>query len=228
MKTLFLLATVAQMMLASCNLSTDGGQNTIDPDSVMLRKPISNISIKSICGEWFSSFKQSNLGLNFGSDMHFTSTVNGMTETKGDWRLIETDSIQFSSITNDAGEVAASQTFKIRGISDSVFVIQSRGASANEIYFKGDISKVAAQDYFSGDIDGEKTILISVGADVKTHIAIAANKAGVKFQLLDGGDNAIGDENTDWVGTLASGDYKIKITSQQATKFDIAIAQVRE
>jgi len=73
-----------------------------------------------------------------------------------------------------------------------------------------------------------KTILISVGADVKTHIAIAANKAGVKFQLLDGGDNAIGDENTDWVGTLASGDYKIKITSQQATKFDIAIAQVRE
>ena len=224
------LFSVSCICYSSCNLSTDGNQTTIDPDSVMLRKPESNISIKTLMGNWYSSYQNTNLSITFGGTGNFETAYNGNTESHGQWKIIEGDSLQFSQIANNEGTVAPNQTFKIRAVSDSVLVMQSHGSNANQIYFKGELDNVVAQDYFNGDIksDEPKFLMFTVQPNCKVHIAIAGNRNGVSFQVLHTDDTVAGDDATDWVGTLEAGDYKIKITAANNTQFDLAVSQTRE
>lgn len=217
------------MLSAACNQSTDG--TTIDPDSVLLRRPIETVTIKDLYGDWFSSYNQSVIDLQFKTDNTFSRGVNGTPETSGKFGLKPNDTLVFSDIVNDAtGAVLLQMKLHVRAISDSVLVMLPKGDAGNQIYFRGKSSSALAQDYYSGDINPDEPSfkMIHVTQTCKVHVVIAANQCCTSFAILHTDDQMVGDDEHDWVGTLTPGDYKIKVTSTSTTHYDLAVAQTAQ
>lgn len=227
---IFLLAISSVCATTSCSLfqTSDGG--TIDPDSVLLRRPIESFTIKDLYGDWYSSYNQSVIDLHFGNDNTFTTAVNGAAETTGTFRINENDTLVFAGVTNViTGEIILQVKSHLRALSDSVLVMLAKGDQNNQILFRGKSADAIAQDYCSGDIQPDEPSfkMIHVTQPCKVHVVIASNQCCTSFAILHTNDEMVGDNEHDWVGTLQPGDYKLKVTSTTSTHYDLAVSQTR-